>query len=298
MKKLLTLVLALTCVPGLSSCGQTALVPPEADLDASFHECWPGTITDIFTEGGGADLAEIIQLEIKDRDPMYFTIAEHTEYLRYDSDTEETEAITREDLYVGAWVEIDCESYHNSDYHPIFTIKVMEHAENNAQAGEALCAEAFDIAVSYANWAEESEVYSHALNTGKMAISSVQHLPIYKFNTLEELEQFKVSFGEVLTMDSDYDEVPSFHEAAAKYDRAFWDENSLLLVYVGASSGTYRFGVNSVYCDGISLCVHVEQTNHPEVVTDDMAGWFITIAVPDHMVENCVEFDADLNNFA
>ena len=57
---------------------------------------------------------------------MHFTIVEDTEYLRYYSDTGETEEITKEDLYVGAWVEIDCESYHNSDYHPIFTIKVIE----------------------------------------------------------------------------------------------------------------------------------------------------------------------------
>lgn len=27
-----------------------------------------------------------------------------------------------------------------------------------------------------------------------------------------------------------------------------------------------------------------------------MAGWFVTVAVPDSMVEHCTEFDADLNN--
>ncbi len=157
--------------------------------------------------------------------------------------------------------------------------------------------EAFDIAVSYANWAEESEIYFGALNKDKMAISSVQHLPIYKFNTLEELEQFQLAFGEALTMDSGYDEVPSFNNTVAKYDDTYFEENSLLLVYVGANSGTYRFGVNSVFCDGDSLCIHVEQTNSPEAVTDDMAGWFVTVAVSDSMVENFTEFDADLNNF-
>lgn len=35
-----------------------------------------------------------------------------------------------------------------------------------------------------------------------MAISSVQHLPIYKFGTLEELEPFKCTFGDVLAMSS------------------------------------------------------------------------------------------------
>lgn len=153
--------------------------------------------------------------------------------------------------------------------------------------------EAFDITVSYANWTEESEIYIRALNTSKMAMSSILHLPIYKFDTLEELKKFKLDFGEVLAMDSTYDEVPSFNEVTADYDEVFFDENALMLVYVSANSGTYRFGVNSVFCDGNSFCIHVERLNNPEVVTDDMAGWFITVAVPDSMVANCSEFDAD-----
>lgn len=156
--------------------------------------------------------------------------------------------------------------------------------------------EAFAITVSYANWTEESEIYIRALNTNKMALSSVLHLPIYKFSTLEELEQFKFAFGEVLTMDSGYDEVPSFNDVTADYDETFFNENALMLVYVSAGSGTYRFGVNSVFCNGDSFCIHVEQLNNPEVVTEDMAGWFITVAVPDSMVANCSEYDADLNN--
>ena len=172
----------------------------------------------------------------------------------------------------------------------------VEKPTNEIQSGGTPVEEAFEIAVSYANWTEESEIYFGALNKEKMVISSVQHLPIYKFNTLEELEQFKLAFGEVLTMDSGYDEVPSFNDITTNYDETFFDENTLLLVYVGANSGTYRFGVSSVFCAENSFCIHIEQTNNPEVVTDDMAGWFITVAVPDSMVENCTEFDADLNN--
>ena len=172
----------------------------------------------------------------------------------------------------------------------------VEKPTNEIQSGGPPVEEAFEIAVSYANWTEESEIYFGALNKEKMVISSVQHLPIYKFNTSEELEQFKLAFGEVLTMDRGYDEVPSFNDITADYDETFFDENTLLLVYVGANSGTYRFGVSSVFCAENSFCIHIEQTNKPEVVTDDMAGWFITVAVPDSMVENCTEFDADLNN--
>lgn len=155
--------------------------------------------------------------------------------------------------------------------------------------------EVFDITVSYANWAHAPMESFGALNTDKLAISSVRHLPIYKFDTLKDLEQFKL-FDDKFTLGSGYNEVPSFNDAVAKYDDTFFEENSLMLVYVAANSGTYRFGVNSVFCDGNSFSIHVEQTNNPEAVTADMAGWFITIAVPDSMIENCTEFDADLNN--
>lgn len=130
MRKVILFVLITACILSLVGCGQHPQVPPEVDLNKPFNECWPGTITDIFTEGSGEDLREVIKLEIKDHEPMYFTIIEDTEYLRYYSDTAETEEITKEDLYVGAWVEIDCESYHNSGHHPIFTIKVIEPTDN------------------------------------------------------------------------------------------------------------------------------------------------------------------------
>ena len=173
---------------------------------------------------------------------------------------------------------------------------MLELAACKPRPGGTPVEEAFDIAVSYANWTDDSGIYFLALNTSQMYISSVRHLPIYKFDTLEDLEQFKLNFSEVLSMDAGYDDVPSFEHTTAGYDESFFEENALMLVYVSASSGSYRFGVNSVFCDGSSFCIHVEQVNNPEVGTADMAGWFITVAVPGSMVANCKDFDADLNN--
>ena len=67
-----------------------------------------------------------------------------------------------------------------------------------------------------------------------------------------------------------------------------------MLVYVTANSGSYRFGFKDVTIDGNDFCIHVEQTNHPQDGTEDMAGWFITVAVPDSMVANITEFNADM----
>ena len=171
----------------------------------------------------------------------------------------------------------------------------IEETTNEIQPDGTPVEEAFDITVSHANWAAVNDIYAGALNADKMMISSVQHLPIYKFDTLEEFQRFKSAYDSSNLEMEGY--TPSFNDTTAEYDEAFFEENTLMLVFVGASSGTYRFGVNSVFCDGTSLCIHIEQSNNPEDVTDDMAGWFITVAVPDSMVENCMEFDADLNNF-
>ena len=157
--------------------------------------------------------------------------------------------------------------------------------------------EAFDITVSYANYTGDDRIYTSALNTQKMYISSVRHLPVYRFDTLSDLERFKENFSDALTMDRGRNEISSFRDATAKYDNAFFAENTLMLVYVTASSGSYRYGVESVFCDGQTLSVQVEQTNRSSIgtaVTCDMAGWFITVAVPDSMVAGCTEFDAAL----
>lgn len=154
----------------------------------------------------------------------------------------------------------------------------------------------WETTVSYANWSDDSSISFGALNKDKMTINSVQHLPIFKMDTKEELEQFKTFYGKILSMNQSYDEVPSFESATFKYDEVFFEQNSLLIVYVSASSGSERFDVNNVYCDAKSVCVHVEQTNNPEIGTADMAGWFITIAIQDSTIRDCESFDADLNN--
>lgn len=165
-----------------------------------------------------------------------------------------------------------------------------------AQSAEIWLKDDLDTTVSYGNWADTPSVSISPLNLSKLQISSVRHLPVYKFDTLDELVRFKQTC-EGFDFDSSYNEVPSFNDATSKYDSAFFENNTLILVYLTATSGSYRYDLHSVYCDGDDLVVHVQKTNDPEDCTCDMAGWFITVALPDSVVKNCTEFDADLNNF-
>ncbi len=153
----------------------------------------------------------------------------------------------------------------------------------------------FPILVACAGWAENDEIYTRALNTQKMAQSSVKHLPIYRLDTLADVEAFRSTFENDLAFEYGFDEIKSFNDAIEVFeDEAYLKSHSFMVVYVQANSGTYRYGVESIFWDGENFTVHVEQLNHPEIVTDDLAGWYIIVVVPDSMIDGCTEFDAFL----
>lgn len=152
----------------------------------------------------------------------------------------------------------------------------------------------FDINVSYANWADFSQISTGVINIEKLSKSGSTHYPVYKFDTLDELQSFKKRVDGILTLDEGYDEITaSFNEITADYDEAFFAENTLMLVYMESSSCIYRYGVKGVYDHDGTLCIHVCSLNNPDVVDHGMSGWFITVAISDSIVSNFTEFDAE-----
>ena len=137
-------------------------------------------------------------------------------------------------------------------------------------------------------------IYKNALNANRLGESNPWNLPIYKFDTLSDLEKFKSEFGGENGFNYSWDEVPSLNDATKNYNEDFFKRNTLMLVYITASSGSYRFGFKDVTIDGNDFCIHIEQTNHPQWWTGDMAGWFITVAIPDSMIANITDFNADM----
>lgn len=147
---------------------------------------------------------------------------------------------------------------------------------------------------SRAGSGRDPDIWNNALNASKLHDSNPWNLPIYKFDTLSDLEKFKRDFGGENGFVYGWDEVPSFNDVTKNYDEYFFERYTLMLVCIEASSGSYRFGFKDVTINDNYFCIHIEQTNDSQGGTDDMAAWFITVAVPDSMIENCTDFDADL----
>ena len=280
MKKLIAIILALTCIICLAACDNKS--GKDFDKPTDQHQ-FDATILEIHDNyflvepGAGMD-------ELKSADKIEVSTQNADKSVEWKVG----------DLVLITYDGVILETY-PARLNQVYKVEkgTLKFTEDETQPGGTPADETFDITVSYANWGELNEIYSKALNIDKMAISSVRHLPIYKFDTLAELEQFKNDVKDVLSIDAGYDEMPSFNESTAKYDEAFFTENTLMLIYVEATSGSYRYGVNSVYHADGNFCIHIEQTNNPETHTDDMSGWFITVAVPDSMVADCTTFDAD-----
>lgn len=168
---------------------------------------------------------------------------------------------------------------------------------DSAQPGAYLPDDAFEAASAWVNWNGEEDFYLAALNADKLAVSSVQHLPVFRFEAVEELEEFKERFGDYFAMEHSLDGlIPSFSGITSKMDEAYFESRTVFVVYAPSGSGSYRFGVNSIYMDGESLCIHIKETGNPEVCTCDMAGWFVVVSLEKALAEGVTDIDADMNH--
>ncbi len=145
---------------------------------------------------------------------------------------------------------------------------------------------------AYANYSGDYQLHAGSLNSEKMYESKELHLPVYRFDDGKKLMKFRNNFKDVLTFDHGYDEIPSFDDAVLKYDEEFFGENSLFIVYVQSGSGSNRYGVKDIYCDGTNFQIRITETYSPEVCTCDMAGWFIMAEVSKSDIAGCENYDA------
>ena len=188
---------------------------------------------------------------------------------------------------------------YESSYEVTESSEQSEETSDPKESIDAMTKDGFEVAVAYANWTDPKDVFKSALNAGMMNSQIGRHYPIFKFDTAEELEQFKLGFSDVLAMNHGYDEVPSLDQVTASYDEEFFAENTVVLVYVYSNSGSYRYDVSNVSMVWENFTVYIKEhipeqnVNGSEIcVTDDMAGWFVTLVVPDDTAEKFTKFDA------
>ena len=167
---------------------------------------------------------------------------------------------------------------------------------SDAGGADSMLDVAFESTLSYAGIPQKSnQIFYRSLNREKLSDSSVRHLPIHRLDTYEDLTNFKNTFSGDLTFDNGYDEIPSFNTATTKYDKEFFEDNSLIVVFIDSTNSTHRYAMQSVEHNGV-FCVQIEETTKAKAVDDALSGWFLTVTASDELLDGCTEFDAYLND--
>ena len=157
---------------------------------------------------------------------------------------------------------------------------------------------AYGNTVAYAGWTDDERIYENALNKDILQGKDGVHLPVYKVDTLEDLAAFKDSYGDVFTMNEGREQYLSFDDTVARVQwntEAFYNEYTMLVVYVPAENGSLRFHVADVQTKNETFNIFVGQ-GHASLVSDEMAGWFILMEVEDEEMTQYKSFNAFLNN--
>ncbi len=146
---------------------------------------------------------------------------------------------------------------------------------------------------AWANWTDDERVTQGIINPDTVSHTYPRkHLPLYRIDSKEELEKFIEDYGDVFSMNYKYDENEGFAAATAHCDVDFFADKFLLVAYMEAPSGSFRYGVRKISIDDGELTLEIEQTNDPEAHTDDMSGWLVTVEILRAPVSNCTSFDA------
>lgn len=205
------------------------------------------------------------------------------------------------DVYQIEYDGVILETY-PAQLHRVFSMEVVSVAGASSGAesepenpgADAVPATEYPTSVAWVNWTENVTLHHACLNPDYMIWSDAPHLPVYKLESGEELEDFVSRYQDCLTFVSGYDEVSSFRQVTAHCDEAFFAENSLVMTYVRSGTGSDRFAIDRVELADGTCCVYVRKTVRPEGGTANMAGWMLIAEIPKADLERCTAYDAKM----
>lgn len=119
---------------------------------------------------------------------------------------------------------------------------------------------------------------------------------IYRFDTANEFNSFKADLADVLNFDSEWGECKSFNAEMAEYTNAFFEDNTLILIYFTTNSGSFRFSIEGNIENEKTLAIKITKTVDPPYYTMDNAAWFGVLAFSDSEIKNCTEYRRVLND--
>lgn len=144
-----------------------------------------------------------------------------------------------------------------------------------------------------------------ALNEDKFVVDNDEYyilsprpIPIYKFDGIDDVEQFKSTYNGMVGMYGSSEKPSDFYLAMEKYDETYFENNSLLVVYYAASTVSYKHYIKSIDLDSNSVFIHVQQKwcnpYPPHYHLDEYGQYYAIVEFTKAELADCTRFDADM----
>lgn len=170
-----------------------------------------------------------------------------------------------------------------------------ETAEEDTTEAAEPQAISFETGVAWANYPTDlAWPYVNSFCVLKPLPFSLNRIPIYRIDSKEQLEQFKLEIDGALDIDVDWNDVPSFNKAVAQYGEGFFEKNTLFILYKSDASTTPQYRIDNVTREGKKLNIDVLRISRRG--EDRLAaGWYLLLAVKREDVAGCEEFSIIVN---
>ncbi len=166
--------------------------------------------------------------------------------------------------------------------------------DENLYAGGAFAVTASNVTFIY----DKTALYEKSLNFDKMNTDGIFNIPMFKFETMQDAEDFITFFEDEYLSDGYHGDINNFKDKIKAMGEEYFEEYTVFLLYVTTGSGATDIDVHSIYNDGENLCIHIAETTIEGVGgVAVMSGFFYTVAIEKESVKNCTSFYADVNNF-
>ncbi|MBO5726726.1 MAG: hypothetical protein J6S00_06670 [Clostridia bacterium] len=153
----------------------------------------------------------------------------------------------------------------------------------------------YEFVLTYASHGigDQNTFIEHSLNIDKHDENAIQHLPIFKFEGRSELDIFKRTLLAQYDLTATHNDVTSFNAATKNYDQSHFEENTVFVIAIPATSGSVRHKVENVTVSDNELLISVKAES-PDAVTMDLVSWFMVVSVSKDTVSGYTSFDAVL----
>ncbi len=122
-------------------------------------------------------------------------------------------------------------------------------------------------------------------------LSNPTDFPTYRVDSLQELEDFRNTYGMPGQMDATWEEVVSFQDAVASYDDAYFAQKSLILTYIRLGTHQERYQLNSLYTSGDGLLTVEMVMPEGDYGSDtDIANWLLVTQVEKSALQNVTDY--------